>query len=319
MKIVVLDGHAVNPGDLSWDPLKSLGVLEVFDRTPEDAVVPRARDAEAVLTTRVPLPAQTLRQLKRLRYVGAVFTGYDGIDLEAARELEVTVTNVPGYSNASVAQLVFALLLELCHHVALHSAATRAGEWSKSPDFSFWKAPLVELLDKTLGIIGFGRIGRHVGTVAVAMGMRVIATSRTRKDAPPWPGFHWCDRDELLSAADVVSLHCPLLPETRGMIDATTLRKMKPSAFLINTARGSLIIEQDLADALNQGRLAGAAVDVLEIEPPPPDNPLLHARNCIVTPHIAWATTEARRRLIESAATNLRAFLEGHPVNVVNG
>jgi glycerate dehydrogenase len=318
MRIVILDGHAANPGDLSWEPLQSLGDLEVFDRTPEDAVVPRAHGAEAVLTTRVPLSAQILRELKQLRYVGAVFTGYDGIDLEAARELNVTVTNVPGYANASVGQFVFALLLELCHHVALNSAATHAGEWSRFPDFSFWKMPLIELQDKTMGIIGFGRIGRQVGKIAVAMGMRVIAASRTRKDAPAWPGFRWCDQDELLSAADVVSLHCPLLPQTRGMINATKLSKMKPSAFLINTSRGQLIIEQDLADTLNEGRLAGAAVDVLSIEPPSLDNPLLHAKNCIVTPHIAWATKEARQRLIESAAENLRAFLGGHPINVVN-
>jgi glycerate dehydrogenase len=318
MKVVVLDGHAINPGDLSWDAVASLGNLEVFDRTPEDAVVTRAREAEAVLTNRVPLPSQTLRQLKQLRYVGAIFTGYDEIDLKAARELNVTVTNVPTYATASVAQFVFALVLELCHHVALHSTATRAGEWSRSADFSFWKTPLVELEEKTMGIIGFGRIGRQVGQIAVAMGMRVIAASSRRKEAPPWPGFRWCDEDELLSTADVISLHCPLLPETRGMINATALSRMKPGAFLINTSRGPLVVEQDLAEALNGGRLAGAAVDVLSTEPPSLDNPLLHSKNCIVTPHIAWATKEARRRLVDSAAANLRAFLDGHPMNVVN-
>jgi glycerate dehydrogenase len=197
MKIAILDGHAINPGDLSWDPLRSLGDLEVFDRTLEDAVVARAHDAQAVLTTRVPLSAQTLRQLQQLRYVGAIFTGYDEIDLQAARELNIPVTNVPTYATASVAQLVFALLLELCHRVALHSAATRAGEWSRSLDFSFWKTPLIELQDKTMGIIGFGRIGRHVGEIAVAMGMQVIAASTGNKDAPPWPGFRWCVKDEI--------------------------------------------------------------------------------------------------------------------------
>ncbi len=318
MKIVILDGHAINPGDLSWDALRNLGSLEIFDRTPENLIVPRAREAEALLTTRAPLSAQTLMQLKQLRYVGAIFTGYDEIDLKAARELNLIVTNVPTYATASVAQLVFALLLELCHHVALHNAATHAGEWSRCPDFSFWETPLIELQDKTMGIVGFGRIGRHVGEIAVAMGMRVIAANADKRDAPNWPDFRWCDLDELMSAADVVSLHCPLLPETRGMINAASLSRMKAGAFLINTSRGPLVVEQDLADALNQGRLAGAAVDVLSSEPPLLNNPLLHSEHCIVTPHIAWATKEARTRLIESAAANLRAFLEGHPINVVN-
>ena len=318
MKIVVLDGHAINPGDLSWDAIRGLGSLEVFDRTPENAIVDRAHDAGAVLTTRVPLSAQTLAQLPRLRYVGAIFTGFDEIDLKAARERNVVVTNVPTYGTASVAQLVFALLLELCHHVAFHSEATRAGEWSRSRDFSFWKTPLIELQGKTMGIVGFGRIGRDVGQIAVAMGMRVIAADEGRKNPPNWPDFCWCDVDELLSAADVVSLHCPLLPQTRGIINEKALSRMKPSAFLINTSRGPLVVEQDLASALNQGRLAGAGVDVLSSEPPPLDNPLLHTKNCFVTPHIAWATKEARTRLIESAAANLRAFLEGDPINVVD-
>jgi len=318
MKIVILDGHAINPGNLSWDALRSLGSLEVFDRTPESLIVPRAREAEALLTTRVPLSAQTVIQLKQLRYLGAIFTGYDEIDLKAARELNLIVSNVPTYATASVAQLVFALLLELCHHVALHNAATHAGEWSRCPDFSFWKTPLIELQDKTMGIVGFGRIGRHVAEIAVAMGMRVIAANAHRSDAPNWPGFRWCDFDELMSAADVVSLHCPLLPQTRGMINTASLSRMKSGSFLINTSRGPLVVEQDLADALNQGRLAGAAVDVLSDEPPSFNNPLLHSENCIVTPHIAWATKEARTRLIELAATNLRAFLDGHPINVVN-
>jgi len=318
MKIVILDGHAINPGDLSWDALRELGSVEVFDRTAEQFIVPRAKEADALLTTRTPLSRQTLMQLRRVRYIGEMFTGYDEIDLNAARELNIPVTNVPTYGTASVAQLVFALLLEHCHHVALHSAAARAGKWSRSPDFSFWKTPLIELQGKTMGIVGFGRIGRHVGEVAVALGMRLIASSPDRKDTPQWPGFRWCDVDELISAADVVSLHCPLLPQTRGMINAASLSKMKPGAFLINTSRGPLVVEQDLADALNHGRLAGAAVDVLSSEPPALDNPLLQAKNCIVTPHIAWATKEARTRLIESVVANLRAFLEDRPVNVVN-
>jgi glycerate dehydrogenase len=318
MKIVILDGHAINPGDLSWDALRNLGELEVFDRTPEDAIMTCAGEADVLLTVRTPLSARTLKQLKRLRYVGAIFTGYDEIDLKAARELNILVTNVPTYGTASVAQLVFALLLELCHHVAIHSAATHAGEWSRSPDFSFWKTPLVELQGKTMGIVGFGRIGRHAAEIAKAMGMRVIAADAGRKEALDWPGFRWCDVDELMAAADVVSLHCPLLPQTRGIVNASSLSRMKPGSFLINTSRGPLVVEQDLADALNGGRLAGAAVDVLSSEPPPLDNPLLRAKNCIVTPHIAWATKEARIRLIESAAANLRGFLDGRPVNVVN-
>ena len=318
MKIVILDGHAINPGDLSWDALRGLGDVEVFDRTAEDVIASRAGEAEVVLASRTPLRARTLAQLKRLRYIGVLFTGYDQIDLKAARERNVVVTNVPTYGTASVAQLVFALLLELCHHVGLHSEATRAGEWSRSADFSFWKTPLVELQGKTMGIVGFGRIGRHVGEIAVAMGMRVIAADTGRKDAPSWPGFRWCDPGELMAEADVVSLHSPLLPETRGMIHAGSLARMKASAFLINTSRGPLIVEQDLADALNQGRLAGAAVDVLSSEPPAADNPLLHAKNCIVTPHIAWATKEARMRLVEAGVANLRAFLDGRPINVVN-
>ena len=317
MRIVILDGHVVNPGDLSWDALRVLGDLEVFDRSSESEVVNRARAADALLTVRTPLSAHTLKQLERLRYVGAMFTGYDEIDLKAARDLKIVVTNVPTYGTASVAQLAFALLLELCHHVALHSAATHAGEWSRSSDFSFWKTPLVELQGKTMGIVGFGQIGRHVGEIAIAMGMHVIAADAARKEAPNWPGFHWCDLDELMTASDVVSLHCPLLPQTRGIINFASLSEMKPHSFLINTSRGPLVVEQDLADALNNDRLAGAAVDVLSSEPPFLDNPLLHAKNCIVTPHIAWATKEARTRLVDTAVANLKAFLDGHPVNVV--
>jgi glycerate dehydrogenase len=257
-------------------------------------------------------------QLERLRYIGAMFTGYDQIDLKAAIELNIVVTNVPTYGTASVAQLVFALLLELCHRVGLHSAATRAGDWSRSPDFSFWKTPLVELQGKTMGIVGFGRIGRNVAEIARAMGMQVNAADEGRKEAPKWPGFRWCELDELMSTSNVVSLHCPLLPQTRGIINAASLSKMRGDSFLINTSRGPLIVEQDLADALNHDRLAGAAVDVLSSEPPPLDNPLLHAKNCIVTPHIAWATKEARTRLVDTVVANLRAFLDGHPVNVVS-
>ena len=234
MRIVILDGHAINPGDLSWDGLRDLGSLEVFDRTPEELIVPRAREADAVLTTRTPLSAQILKQLKRLRYIGAMFTGYEEIDLKAARELNIVVTNVPTYGTGSVAQLVFALLLEHCHHVAHHDVATHAGEWSRSADFGFWKTPLIELEGKTMGIVGLGRIGRQVGEIAVATGMRVIADNAARTNAPQWPGFRWCNLDELLRSSDVSACTCPLLPATRGMINAAALSKMKPGAFLIN-------------------------------------------------------------------------------------
>jgi glycerate dehydrogenase len=318
MKIVFLDAHTINPGDLSWKALQSLGDLQVFDRTSESEIVARARDAEVLLAMRTPVTAETMSELNRLRYIGVTFTGYDQIDLKAARERNIVVTNVPTYGTASVAQLAFALLLELCHHVGLHSEATRAGEWSRSSDFSFRKTPLVELQGKTIGIVGFGRIGRHVAEIAIAMGMRVIASDEKRKDAPDWPGFRWCELEELLAEADVVSLHCPLLPQTRGIINAASLSKMKPDTFLINASRGPLIVEQDLADALSEGRLAGAGVDVLSSEPPAYDNPLQHVKNCIVTPHIAWATKEARTRLVDTAVANLKAFLERQPVNVVN-
>jgi glycerate dehydrogenase len=318
MKIVVLDGHALNPGDLSWDALRAIGELQVFDRTEDDQIVARAHDAEFVLTTKTHLSAQILRQLKKTRYIGALFTGYDVVDVKAARELGITVTNIPTYGTASVAELTFALMLELFRHVALHSEAARAGEWSRSVDFTFRKTPLLELAGKTIGIIGLGRIGRRVAEIALAFELRVIAFDEVRGAVPDWPNFRWCEIDELLSQADVVSLHCPLLPQTQGIISAKTLALMKPNAFLINVSRGPLIIEQDLADAFNNDRLAGAAIDVLSNEPPSPNNPLLRAKNCIVTPHIAWATTEARTRLLNTAVANVRAFLDGHPVNVVN-
>jgi glycerate dehydrogenase len=317
-KIVVLDGQALNPGDLSWEALRTIGELQVFDRTPDDQIVARAQEAEIVLTTRTRLSAQILRQLKKTRYIGVLFTGYDVVDVKAARELNIVVTNVPTYGTASVAEFTFALLLELCRYVDLHSVATRAGEWSRSMDFAFWKAPLVELAGKTIGIIGLGRIGRRVADIALAFELHVIASDEARNSTPDWPNFRWYEVDELLRQADVVSLHCPLLPQTQGIINARSLALMKPSAFLINASRGPLIIDQDLADALNNGRLAGAAVDVLSSEPPSPDNPLLRAKNCIVTPHIAWATKEARTRLLGTAVANVRAFLDGHHVNVVN-
>jgi glycerate dehydrogenase len=318
MKIVVLDGYCLNPGDLSWNALRRFGEVEVFDRTPPEDVAARLAGAAVALTNKTRLPAATLRQAADLRCVGVLATGYDIVDVAAARELGILVTNVPTYGTASVAQFVFALLLELCHNVKLHAEAVRAGEWARSPDWSFWKSPLVELAGKTMGIVGFGRIGRQTGRIADAMGMRVLAADAVQKDAPDYPGFRWAGAEELLGESDVVSLHAPLLPETRGMIHAGTLALMKPTAFLINTSRGPLVDAQALADALNASRLAGAALDVLATEPPPADSPLLTARNCLVTPHIAWATREARSRLMRAAIENVAAFAAGQPRNVVS-
>ena len=317
MKIVVLDGHCMNPGDLSWDALRELGEVVVYARTSAAEAAARADGADAVLMNKTPLSADTLARLPQLKYIGVLATGYNVVDIDAARGQGITVTNVPTYGTASVAQFVFALLLELCHNVRLHADAVRAGEWSRNADWSFWKSPLVELEGKTMGVIGFGRIGRSVGRIADAMGMRVIANDTYRGDPPAYAGFRWAERDELLRESDAVSLHSPLTPETAGMIHAGTIALMKPSAFLINTSRGPLVVDQDLADALNAGRLAGAGLDVLSVEPPAETNPLLAARNCLVTPHIAWATREARARLMDAVAANISAWISGNPRNVI--
>ncbi|HEY1496864.1 MAG TPA: D-2-hydroxyacid dehydrogenase [Candidatus Solibacter sp.] len=317
MKIVVLDGYCLNPGDLSWDTLRGFGEVEVFDRTPADQVVARARGAVIALTNKTPFKADTLALLPDLKYIGVLATGYNIVDVDAARRHGVTVTNIPTYGTASVAQFVFALLLELCHNVRLHADAVRGGEWSRNADWSFWKSPLVELAGKTMGVIGFGRIGRSVGRIADAMGMKVIANDTFQGNPPDYPGFRWASVDELLRESDVVSLHSPLFPETQGMINARTLGLMKPSAFLINTSRGPLVVDQELACALNAGVIAGAALDVLSAEPPAESNPLLSARNCLVTPHIAWATREARARLMDLAMSNISGFLSGNPQNVI--
>jgi glycerate dehydrogenase len=317
MKIVVLDGYCLNPGDLSWDALRALGEFEVHDRTPAAKAEARAQGATALLTNKTPLPGDVLGRLPELRYIGVLATGYNIVDVEAARAHGITVTNIPTYGTASVAQFAFALLLELCHHVGAHTDAVRAGEWSRNPDWCFWKSPLVELAGKTMGIVGFGRIGRAVGKIADAMGMRVIASDAVQQNAPEYEGFRWAALEELLRESDVVSLHAPLFPETKHMINARTLDLMKPSAFLLNTSRGPLVADQDLADALNAGRIAGAGLDVLSVEPPAETNPLLGARNCLVTPHIAWATKEARARLMEIAVGNIREYLAGNPRNVI--
>jgi glycerate dehydrogenase len=316
-KIVVLDGYVLNPGDLSWESLRELGDLEVFDRTPESAIVERIRQAELILTSKVPLTAENLDALTDLRYIGVLATGYNIIDTKAAAQRGIVVTNIPSYGTASVAQFTIGLLLELCHRIGWHDSAVKAGEWSRNLDWSLSKAPMVELSGNTIGLIGFGRIGRHTGRIADALEMRVIAADVNRKDPPPWPGFGWREVPELLSEADVVSLHCPLTAETHGLIDRHRLALMNRSAFLINASRGPLVVEQDLADALNTGRIAGAAVDVLSVEPPVNGSPLFSAKNCIVTPHIAWATREARARLVGTGIANVAAFLKGTPQNVV--
>jgi glycerate dehydrogenase len=318
MNIVVLDGHTLNPGDLSWKALEDLASVTIYDRTEERLVPTRAAAAELVLTNKTQMNSTTLRQLPHLRYIGVSATGYNIVDIQAAKELGITVTNVPTYGTASVAQFTFALLLELCHQVRLHSDLVISGEWSRSPDWCFWRSPLVELSGKVMGLVGLGRIGRQVARIAEAVGMQVIFTDGGHSQDGPANQATRVGLEELLSRADVVSLHCPLVPETQGMIHARRLQLMKPSALLINTSRGPLVVEQDLADALNAGRLAGAALDVLSQEPPRNDNPLLRAKNCLITPHIAWATREARARLMEIAVRNVAAFLQGRPENVVS-
>lgn len=317
MNIVVLDGYALNPGDQTWEGFEKLGEVTVYDRTPAEQVVSRARGAEAILTNKTPLSREVLAQLPRLKYIGVLATGYNVIDVGAATEKNIIVSNVPDYGSYSVAQLTFALLLELCHHVQRHSDSVRDGKWSASKDWCYWDYPLVELAGKTMGIIGFGSIGEKVGDIASSFGMNLLGASRRRSDQSRRKNFRWASIEELLRESDVVSIHAPLTPETKGLINRDALHTMKQSAFLINTSRGPIIVDSDLAAALNSGVIAGAGIDVLSAEPPPADNPLFTAKNCIITPHIAWATQEARRRLMAMAVENLRAFLEGRPVNVV--
>ncbi|KRE97143.1 glycerate dehydrogenase [Paenibacillus sp. Soil766] len=317
MKIVVLDGYTLNPGDLDWSGFEALGELIVHERTTEREIAQRAADADMVLTNKTPLSAQTLEQLPKLRYIGVLATGYNIVDIQAAKAKGIIVTNVPAYSTFSVAQLVFALVLEFCHSVQRHSDSVLQGDWAGSVDFSYSRSPLVELSGQTMGLIGLGQIGKQTALIALAMGMKVIATNSGRSVPQPVDGIEWVSLEELLQRADVVSLHCPLTPATNELINAERIAMMKPSAILINSARGGLLNEADVAQALNEGRLAGAGLDVLTVEPPKPDNPLLHAKNVIITPHIAWATKEARARLMGIASTNARSFVEGHPVNVI--
>ncbi len=313
--IVVLDGHTLNPGDLSWDALAVLGDLTVHDRTSPGEIAERAADAEIVITNKTPLTAVTITALPALQYIGVLATGYNVVDTDAARARGIPVTNIPNYGTAAVAQLTMALLLELTSQPALHSASVRAGEWTACPDFCYWKKPLVEIDDLTLGLVGFGAIGQAVAKLAQAFGMKVIVHTRTHRDAE---GIEFVNCATLFREADVVSLHCPLTNKNKGFVNANLLATMKPTAFFINTARGPLVDETALAEALNSEQISGAATDVLSVEPPNADNPLFGAMNLIITPHIGWATLAARERLMETAVVNLKAFLSGAPVNVVN-
>ncbi|EMG38229.1 lactate dehydrogenase-like oxidoreductase [Desulfocurvibacter africanus PCS] len=318
MNIVVLDGKTLNPGDNPWDDLASLGELTVHDRTAPSEVVERARDADILLTNKTRLPAEVIEALPKLKLVSVLATGYDVVDVAACARRGIPVSNVPGYGTASVAQHVFALILELANEAGAHDAAVKAGEW-RGPDWCFWKRPVLELAGRTMGIVGLGSIGRAVAHLAHAFGMRVVANSRSRRDMLPYPGFAWLDLPELFAVSDVISLHCPQTKDNAGFVNKKLLERMKPEAMLVNTARGGLVNEADLADALNAGAIRGAGLDVVSVEPIRSDNPLLAARNCIITPHMAWASREARRRLMVVTTENVRAFLAGKPLNVVNG
>jgi glycerate dehydrogenase len=316
VKIVVLDGYTMNPGDLSWEGLEGLGECAVYERTPPERVVERAAGAEVVLTNKVVLDGAVMARLPALKYIGVLATGYNVVDTAAARERGIVVTNVPAYSTRSVAQLVMALVLELAHHVGHHARTVREGRWTASQDFVYWDYPLVELDGLVMGIVGFGQTGRAVADLARAFGMRVLVHTRTPTAGP---GVEFVDLATLLRRSDVVSLHCPLTPQTEDLVSAKRLALMKPTAFLINTSRGPVVNERDLAEALSAGRIAGAGLDVLSTEPPKADNPLLAAKNCFITPHFAWATRAARDRLMKTVVANVRAFLAGRPQNVVNG
>lgn len=317
MKIVVLDGFAANPGDLSWEDMKMLGNLTVYDRTTPEEVVDRAKDADAVLTNKVVLNDEVLSQLPTLRYIGVLATGFNVVDTEAARRRGIDVTNIPAYSTDSVAQLTFAHLLNITNRVDHYATLNRQGRWTHNPDFVYWDTPLMELSGKTMGIVGLGNIGMKVAVLARQFGMDVFAmTSKNSSDLPQ--GIQKTTFEGLLAVSDVLTLHCPLTPQTHHLIDATALSRMKPGAILINTGRGPLVDEQAVADALNEGRLLAYGADVLSVEPPAADNPLLCCPNAFLTPHIAWATKEARRRLMQIAVDNLRAYKAGKPQNVVN-
>ena len=319
MKIVLLDGEALNPGDLSWAPLENLGELTVYPRGTNDPqeVIRRISDAEIVLCNKTPVGRAVFEACPEMKLLSVVATGYNVVDTAAAKEHGVAVCNVPAYGTDMVAQFAIGLLLEVCHHVELHNASVHAGEWERCPNFCYWKTPIMELSGKTMGIIGFGRIGRAVGRIAKALGMRVLATGS--RPCPEGEEIaEYVELDRLLRESDVISLHCPLFPQTERLINRETIAQMKDGAILINNSRGALLDEQDVADALNCGKLRAAAVDVVTVEPILADNPLLTAKNCIITPHMSWAATECRQRIVDITAENIRAFLDGNPQNMVN-
>ena len=317
MKIVVLDGYCENPGDLSWAGFEALGDFACYDRTPASEIVKRIGSADAAIINKTPISRETMDACPNLKYVGVLATGYNVVDIDAAHEKGITVTNIPTYGTDSVAQFAFAMLLEICHHVAHHSQAVHEGRWEKNPDWCFWDFPLVELAGKTMGIIGFGRIGKAVGRLANAFGMKVLAYDTYKDPSLETDKLRYAPLDELFKHSDVISLHCPLFPETQGIICRENIAKMKKGVILLNNSRGGLVVEQDLADALNAGQIAYAGVDVVSTEPIRGDNPLLKAKNCFITPHISWAPKESRARLMDIAVENLRAYISGKPVNVV--
>lgn len=316
-KIVVLDGYTLNPGDLNWDGLRALGELSVYDRTPESEIIGRIGDAQIVFTNKTPLRREVFEACPDICYVGVLATGYNVVDCEAAAKRGVVVTNIPTYGTAAVGQFAIAMLLEICHHVAHHSQAVHEGRWESCPDFCFWDYPLIELAGKTMGVIGFGRIGQTTGNLARALGMNVLAYDRFR-DEKASAIARYVELQELLRRSDVIALHCPLTDETRGIVNKDTIAQMKDGVILLNNSRGPLIIEADLADALNNGKVFAAGLDVVDQEPIRAENPLLSARNCLITPHISWAPKESRKRLMDIAVSNLEHFLKGERVNAVN-
>ena len=318
MKIVVLDGYTLNPGDISWEGMEAFGEVTVYDRTKAEDVVERIGDAEVVYTNKTPITKETMDACPGMKFIGVLATGYNIVDVAAAKEKGIPVSNIPTYGTAAVSQFAIALLLELCHHIGEHSDAVKAGEWTSNPDWCFWKYPLVELAGKNMGIIGFGRIGQDTGKIAQALGMKVLAYDAFKRPELESDTCKYVDLDTLLAQSDVISLHCPLFPDTEGIINKDTIAKMKDGVMIINDSRGPLIVEQDLRDALDSGKVAGAALDVVSTEPIQMDNPLLGAKNVILTPHIAWAPKESRQRLMDIAVDNLKCYADGKPQNVVN-
>ena len=320
MKAVVLDGHPENPGDLSWDWLGELGEYTVYDRCPDEEaeIIRRIGTAEIVITNKAEISAAVIDACPGIKYIAVTATGYNVVDYEYAKRRGIPVSNVPAYGTAAVAQFAIAMLLEICHHIAHHSQAVHEGRWEHAEDWCFWDYPLIELDGKTLGVIGFGRIGQQTGRIAKALGMTVLASGSRPTDSGREIA-EYVELDELLARADVIALHCPLFPETQGIINKDSIAKMKDGVIIINNSRGGLVVEQDLADALNSGKVAAAGVDVVSTEPIKGDNPLLTAKNCIITPHISWASKEARERIMVCTEQNVRAYIEGSPVNVING